>query len=106
MPLKFLFQPWKAPQKVQEKTRCIIGKDYPKPMVDHRTAAADCKRKMEEVKAILKDPSTYILVFLLKALQIESFVFCCFVFFLVNLVIFMIIRDFYIYSSLFFWKFM
>ena len=60
MPLKFLFQPWKAPQKVQEKASCIIGKDYPKPMVDHRQAAADCKRKMEEVKAILKDPSTYI----------------------------------------------
>ena len=59
MPLKFLFQPWKAPKKVQEAAKCIVGSDYPKPMVDHRQAAAECKRKMEEVKAILRDASKF-----------------------------------------------
>ncbi len=57
MPLKFLFQPWKAPLKVQKSAGCIVGQEYPEPMVDHKRAAAECKQKMEEVKALLKDPS-------------------------------------------------
>jgi len=38
MPTAFLFKPWTAPRAVQEKAKCIIGKDYPAPIVDHATA--------------------------------------------------------------------
>ena len=68
MPLKYLFQPWKAPKDVQEKAGCIIGEDYPLPMVNHKEAAAKCKRMMEDVKSIIKDPGEnfFILEFLYK----------------------------------------
>jgi cryptochrome len=31
MPKQYIYEPWTAPLSVQEKARCIIGKDYPKP---------------------------------------------------------------------------
>merc|ERR1712168_1021761 len=34
-PTKYIFEPWKAPDSVQEECNCIIGKDYPIPIVDH-----------------------------------------------------------------------
>jgi len=34
-PDKFIYEPWTAPKAVQEKCGCIVGKDYPKPIVDH-----------------------------------------------------------------------
>ncbi|WAQ94843.1 CRY1-like protein, partial [Mya arenaria] len=42
MPICYLFEPWKAPKAVQEKAGCVIGVDYPKPMVDHAKASKDC----------------------------------------------------------------
>jgi cryptochrome len=35
MPKEFIYEPHKAPKSVQEKAKCIIGKDYPLPIVDH-----------------------------------------------------------------------
>ena len=37
MPEKYIYEPWKAPEEVQRKANCIIGKDYPHPLVDHAT---------------------------------------------------------------------
>ena len=34
-PSKWIYEPWKAPKKVQEEAGCIIGVDYPAPIVDH-----------------------------------------------------------------------
>ncbi|KAJ8260261.1 hypothetical protein GJAV_G00178930 [Gymnothorax javanicus] len=34
-PSKYIYEPWTAPIEVQEEAGCIIGKDYPLPMVDH-----------------------------------------------------------------------
>lgn len=34
-PTAYIYEPWKAPLKVQEKAGCIVGKDYPKPIVEH-----------------------------------------------------------------------
>uniref|UniRef100_UPI00220F120B Light receptive cryptochrome n=1 Tax=Platynereis dumerilii TaxID=6359 RepID=UPI00220F120B len=59
MPLKYLFQPWKAPKEVQEKAGCVIGEDYPSPMVDHKEASSKCRRMMEDVKSIIKDPEVW-----------------------------------------------
>jgi len=38
MPVKFLMEPWKANAVVQAASKCVIGKDYPKPIVDHKVA--------------------------------------------------------------------
>ena len=35
MPKQYLLEPWKAPEAVQKKAHCIIGKDYPAPIVEH-----------------------------------------------------------------------
>lgn len=38
VPDKYLSEPWTMPQDVQDESGCIIGKDYPKPIVDHKQA--------------------------------------------------------------------
>ncbi|XP_071792205.1 cryptochrome-1-like isoform X1 [Asterias amurensis] len=55
MPLRYLFEPWKAPLAIQEKSGCIIGKDYPEPIVEHRIAASSNREKMNRTVASLED---------------------------------------------------
>lgn len=38
VPDKYLAKPWMMPEDVQKEAQCIIGKDYPKPIVDHKAA--------------------------------------------------------------------
>merc|ERR1711904_205914 len=38
MPAKYIYKPWTAPLQVQQTAKCIIGKDYPAPIVDHKFA--------------------------------------------------------------------
>jgi len=50
VPDKFIHEPWKMPLDVQRKARCIIGQDYPMPIIDHawareRTLAAYSQAK-------------------------------------------------------------
>jgi cryptochrome len=45
---KYIYEPWTAPLHVQEKAGCIIGQDYPHPIVDHSVAS---KLNMERMKA-------------------------------------------------------
>jgi cryptochrome len=47
-PLKYLFEPWKAPLHVQEEASCIIGQDYPEPMVDHESAYLENNFKLRQ----------------------------------------------------------
>ncbi|GMF53231.1 unnamed protein product [Phytophthora fragariaefolia] len=42
MPDKFLLEPWKAPLRVQRNAGCLMGKDYPFPIVDSKTAMSKC----------------------------------------------------------------
>ena len=35
---QWIHEPWKMDSTMQKKTGCIIGKDYPEPIVDHATA--------------------------------------------------------------------
>jgi cryptochrome len=67
MPAKYIFQPWIAPKEVQEKAKCIIGRDYPAPIVDHKKApaanlakfkAAIDKRSKAKGKAVLSQSGT------------------------------------------------
>ena len=35
VPKKYIHQPWRMPEKVQKESNCIIGSDYPEPIVEH-----------------------------------------------------------------------
>ena len=48
MPAKYIWEPWKAPRKVQEEAKCIIGIDYPAPIVDHAVVSRQCIARMKE----------------------------------------------------------
>ncbi|MFX0143970.1 MAG: cryptochrome/photolyase family protein [Candidatus Hodarchaeota archaeon] len=41
---KYVHEPWKMSSEMQEKTGCVLGVDYPAPIVDHATAR---KRALE-----------------------------------------------------------
>ncbi len=46
---KYIYEPWTAPEQVQRAARCIIGKDYPVPMVDHNEASRINMERMVQV---------------------------------------------------------
>ncbi|XP_051135746.1 (6-4)DNA photolyase isoform X2 [Andrographis paniculata] len=48
MPKEYIYEPWTAPPGIQLKAKCIIGKDYPKPVVSHDLASKECKRILHE----------------------------------------------------------
>ncbi len=41
VPDRYLAEPWTMPDEVQRRANCMIGKDYPRPIVDHRTARGE-----------------------------------------------------------------
>ncbi|XP_062223743.1 (6-4)DNA photolyase isoform X1 [Phragmites australis] len=51
MPKEYIYEPWTAPLSIQNKAKCIIGKDYPKPVVHHETASKECRKRMGEAYA-------------------------------------------------------
>ncbi|KAL5212641.1 hypothetical protein ABZP36_023488 [Zizania latifolia] len=51
MPREYIYEPWTAPLSIQKKAKCIIGKDYPKPVVVHETASKECRKRMGEAYA-------------------------------------------------------
>ncbi len=55
VPDRYLQRPWAMPEEVQREASCIIGKDYPAPIVDHawareRTLEAYRQAKVEQGK--------------------------------------------------------
>merc|ERR1711871_267134 len=48
MPAKYIYEPWKAPADVQRRAGCVVGVDYPRPIVDHTDVS---KRNMARMKA-------------------------------------------------------
>lgn len=59
-PAKYIHAPWTAPESVQKAARCIIGIDYPHPMVDHtKVSCANLEKLRNIFKALLcyKDSS-------------------------------------------------
>merc|ERR1711916_44502 len=48
-PDKYIYEPHLAPLTVQIACGCRIGEDYPKPIVDHKTASEENKNKMKRV---------------------------------------------------------
>uniref|UniRef100_A0AAV1V3I5 Photolyase/cryptochrome alpha/beta domain-containing protein n=1 Tax=Peronospora matthiolae TaxID=2874970 RepID=A0AAV1V3I5_9STRA len=54
MPVKYIYEPWKAPMTVQHAAGCLIGKDYPFPIVDHKIAVRRCMAGMKKSYAVGK----------------------------------------------------
>ncbi|KAL8250182.1 hypothetical protein R6Q59_033875 [Mikania micrantha] len=55
MPKEYIYEPWTAPLSIQTKANCIIGKDYPKPIISHETASKECKGRMAAAYELNKE---------------------------------------------------
>ncbi|KAG6461010.1 hypothetical protein O3G_MSEX012372 [Manduca sexta] len=53
MPTRYIHEPWVAPESVQQSARCVIGSDYPMPMVDHCKASQINIERIKQVYAQL-----------------------------------------------------
>jgi deoxyribodipyrimidine photo-lyase len=47
LPDRWLAEPWRAPEDVQREAGCVIGRDYPEPLVDHAEARAEALAAFE-----------------------------------------------------------
>ncbi|XP_028166894.1 cryptochrome-1-like isoform X2 [Ostrinia furnacalis] len=54
VPGDYIYEPWKAPIEVQERANCIIGRDYPAPVVNHLAAAQRNRNAMKELREMLQ----------------------------------------------------
>lgn len=48
-PAKYIYDPWKAPEETQKEAKCIIGVDYPKPMVNHAEVSRVNLERMKQI---------------------------------------------------------
>ncbi|GFX78147.1 cryptochrome-1 [Trichonephila clavipes] len=48
-PTKYIHEPWTASEKVQIAAKCVIGKDYPMPMVNHQEVSHINLERMKQV---------------------------------------------------------
>merc|ERR1712154_679555 len=46
-PAKYIYEPWEAPLAVQKAAGCIIGTDYPRPIVKHEVVVKENMAKMK-----------------------------------------------------------
>ena len=50
-PEKYIYEPWTAPLSIQQAAGCVIGKDYPKPIVQHAEISKINIKRMAEAFA-------------------------------------------------------
>jgi len=46
VPEGFLAEPWAMPPLLQRAVGCVIGQDYPTPIVDHKAAVAEARKRL------------------------------------------------------------
>ncbi|HCA81540.1 MAG TPA: hypothetical protein DEP53_17550, partial [Bacteroidetes bacterium] len=51
VPVKFIHAPHTMPLELQRESGCMIGKDYPAPLVDHSNASNEYKRLVASLKS-------------------------------------------------------
>jgi deoxyribodipyrimidine photo-lyase len=51
VPDQYLSEPWRMPREVQRAAGCLIGRDYPEPIVDLREARAEALARYSEASA-------------------------------------------------------
>lgn len=52
----YIYEPWNAPESVQKAANCIVGVDYPKPMLNH---AESSRLNIERMKQVYQQLSHY-----------------------------------------------
>lgn len=52
-PTVYIHQPWKAPLSVQETSECIIGEQYPGPIIDLKSASQRNTNAMNKIRESL-----------------------------------------------------
>ena len=50
IPNTWIHEPWKMDQTLQKNSKCLIGTDYPEPVVDHKTALKQALSRISEVR--------------------------------------------------------
>lgn len=50
VPTSWLSQPHLMPEEMQKRCGCVIGRDYPSPIVDHQAAVAQARQKFATVR--------------------------------------------------------
>ena len=50
VPPAYVHMPWTMPGEVQQAAGCMIGRDYPPPIVDHAAAVREAKRRLAAVR--------------------------------------------------------
>ncbi len=58
LPAKYIYEPWKAPANIQTQAGVRIGKDYPRPIVDHATESKENMNKMKMAYDHFKEASS------------------------------------------------
>ena len=49
IPTQYIHEPWTAPEHVQRAAKCIVGKDYSLPIVNHAAASRINIQRMKQV---------------------------------------------------------
>ncbi len=58
-PRKYIHEPWNAPIDVQENAKCIVGKDYPLPIINHLEASKVNFERMNNIYLKFNEISKY-----------------------------------------------
>uniref|UniRef100_A0A3B5A2J3 Cryptochrome-2-like n=1 Tax=Stegastes partitus TaxID=144197 RepID=A0A3B5A2J3_9TELE len=55
-PNRYIYEPWNAPEALQKAANCVVGVDYPKPMINH---AEGSRLNIERMKQVYQQLSHY-----------------------------------------------
>ncbi|XP_038156594.1 cryptochrome-2 [Cyprinodon tularosa] len=55
-PNRYIYEPWNAPEALQKAVNCVVGVDYPKPMINH---AEGSQLNIERMKQVYQQLSHY-----------------------------------------------
>jgi hypothetical protein len=69
MPTQYIFEPWTAPLSVQKQAGCIIGQDYPHPIVQHDVVSKENMAKMKAAYSAGKKGDSKLPVTLLELVE-------------------------------------
>ena len=59
LPTEFIFEPWLAPCELQESCGCMIGRDYPAPIVNHLEQRVVCVQRLLDLALTLTATWTF-----------------------------------------------
>ena len=53
IPTEYIYEPWKTPIELQKDVGCVIGVDYPAPIINHKEVTRRNRNMMEELQTTL-----------------------------------------------------